>query len=427
MLIASAVQAQSPTGTSPTGTTTMGTPAAGGTSAAGDAFSGRFVAANGSGVSGTAALALSGGNLTIDVNASGLDPESRHEMHIHLGPTCPGEPAGGPGATSPGSSATATGTTATGTAAPGSSTNTADTNGDGFLDSAEALKAGGNVLLPLDDDPSNQDEDTFPRSDSSGRITYHETVALDDLLTAIAGTDDDLTDNVGTISGGNADWASYVVEIHGVADTMTLPDTVAKEPGKSAHESLPVACANLEAGSGAATGTPATSATGSPVANATADGGSGSSTFGNGSTGGTPVSGATSSPVANATADGGSGSSAFGNGSTGGTAGAGTSTANSAATPSGTSAPNSAATATATSTPAASSPAAGSTSGAQSAASATPSSTNAAGAAGSGGNPAAPDSGTGLASAEGTNPLIALGAAFMAASLGLLGLSYRRR
>lgn len=156
VLIASAVQAQSPTGTSPTGTTTMGTPAAGGTSAAGDAFSGRFVAANGSGVSGTAALALSGGNLTIDVNASGLDPESRHEMHIHLGPTCPGEPAGGPGATSPGSSATATGTTATGTAAPGSSTNTADTNGDGFLDSAEALKAGGNVLLPLDDDPSTR-------------------------------------------------------------------------------------------------------------------------------------------------------------------------------------------------------------------------------------------------------------------------------
>jgi len=427
----------------------MGTPAAGGTSAAGgDMFSGAFMAANGSGVSGTASLAISGGELTIDVNASGLEPETRHEMHIHLGPTCPGEPPGGSGSstsgssttspnsspsgastTSPGSSATATGTAGSGSS---SSANAADTNKDGYVDITEAMKAGGNVLVPLDDDPSNQDEDIFPRSDSSGRITYHESVALDDLLTAIAGTDDDLTDNLGTISSGNADWASYVVEIHGVADNMTLPDTVATEPGKSKQETLPVACANLEAGSGAARGTPAGSATGSPVANATAAGGSGSSTFGNGSTGGTPASGATSSPVANATAAGGSGSSTFGNGSTGGTGTAG-SGAGSTSSPSAssTSGAQSAATATATGTSGAatatSSPAAGSTSGAQSAASATPSSTNAVGAAGSGANPTAPDSGTGLASTEGTNPMIALGAAFMAASLGLLGLSYRRR
>ena len=83
ILIASAVQAQSPTGTSSAGSTAT---------AGGGNFTGSFVAANGSGVSGTASLAVSGDNLTIQVNASGLDPETRHEMHIHLGPTCPGEP-----------------------------------------------------------------------------------------------------------------------------------------------------------------------------------------------------------------------------------------------------------------------------------------------------------------------------------------------
>ncbi len=437
ILIASAVQAQSPTGTSSAGSTAT---------AGGGNFTGSFVAANGSGVSGTASLTVSGDNLTIQVNASGLDPETRHEMHIHLGPTCPGEPpttgsgsgsgssatgtatTGSGSGSGSGSSATGTATTgsgsgsgssATGTAATGSGSgsgssatgtattgsgssgtraNAADTNSDGFVDIVEAMAAGGDVLLPLDDDPSNQDMDTFGRSDSSGRLTYSETVPLKDVMDAISGTDDDANDHIAKISGSSADWASYIVEIHGVADDTSLPDTVQTEDGKSKQETLPVACANLASGSAGATSTT------QPSTGATA---TGTSTAGGTGTIGGPGTSATGTSTAV------SGSSATASPSASSTSGA-----QSAATPSATSAAGSS-----SATPSATS-AAGSSSS-------TPSATGtagAAGSAGSGANPTAPDSGTGIAEAAGgTSPLIALGAAFMAASLGLLGLSSRKR
>ncbi len=403
ILIASAVQAQSPTGTSSAGSTAT---------AGGGNFTGSFVAANGSGVSGTASLAVSGDNLTIQVNASGLDPETRHEMHIHLGPTCPGEPPTTGSGSGSGSSATGTATTgsgsgsgssATGTATTGSGSsgtraNAADTNSDGFVDIVEAMAAGGDVLLPLDDDPSNQDMDTFGRSDSSGRLTYSETVPLKDVMDAISGTDDDANDHIAKISGSSADWASYIVEIHGVADDTSLPDTVQTEDGKSKQETLPVACANLASGSAGATSTT------QPSTGATA---TGTSTAGGTGTIGGPGTSATGTSTAV------SGSSATASPSASSTSGA-----QSAATPSATSAAGSS-----SATPSATSAAGSSGS--------TPSATGtagAAGSAGSGANPTAPDSGTGIADAAGgTSPLIALGAAFMAASLGLLGLSSRKR
>ena len=374
ILIASAVQAQSPTGTSSAGSTAT---------AGGGNFTGSFVAANGSGVSGTASLAVSGDNLTIQVNASGLDPETRHEMHIHLGPTCPGEPP--TTGSSSGSGSSATGTATTGSGSSGTRANAADTNSDGFVDIVEAMAAGGDVLLPLDDDPSNQDMDTFGRSDSSGRLTYSETVPLKDVMDAISGTDDDANDHIAKISGSSADWASYIVEIHGVADDTSLPDTVQTEDGKSKQETLPVACANLASGSAGATSTT------QPSTGATA---TGTSTAGGTGTIGGPGTSATGTSTAV------SGSSATASPSASSTSGA-----QSAATPSATSAAGSSG----------STPSATGTAGA-------------AGSAGSGANPTAPDSGTGIAEAAGgTSPLIALGAAFMAASLGLLGLSSRKR
>lgn len=405
ILIASAVQAQSPTGTSSAGSTAT---------AGGGNFTGSFVAANGSGVSGTASLAVSGDNLTIQVNASGLDPETRHEMHIHLGPTCPGEPpttgsGSGSGSSATGTAATgsgsgsgsgssATGTATTGSGSSGTRANAADTNSDGFVDIVEAMAAGGDVLLPLDDDPSNQDMDTFGRSDSSGRLTYSETVPLKDVMDAISGTDDDANDHIAKISGSSADWASYIVEIHGVADDTSLPDTVQTEDGKSKQETLPVACANLASGSAGATSTT------QPSTGATA---TGTSTAGGTGTIGGPGTSATGTSTAV------SGSSATASPSASSTSGA-----QSAATPSATSAAGSS-----SATPSATSTAGSSGS--------TPSATGtagAAGSAGSGANPTAPDSGTGIADAAGgTSPLIALGAAFMAASLGLLGLSSRKR
>lgn len=399
ILIASAVQAQSPTGTSPAGSTAT---------AGGGNFTGSFVAANGSGVSGTASLAVSGDNLTIQVNASGLDPETRHEMHIHLGPTCPGEPpttgsgsgssATGTSAAGSGSGSSATGTSSAGSGASGTRANAADTNGDGFVDIVEAMAAGGDVLLPLDDDPSNQDMDTFGRSDSSGRLTYSETVPLKDVMDAISGMDDDADDHIAKISGSSADWASYIVEIHGVADDTSLPDTVQTEDGKSKQETLPVACANLASGSAGATSTT------QPSTGATA---TGTSTAGGTGTIGGPGTSATGTSTAV------SGSSATASPSASSTSGA-----QSAATPSATSAAGSS-----SATPSATSSAGSSGS--------TPSATGTtgtAGSAGSGANPTAPDSGTGIAEAAGgTSPLIALGAAFMAASLGLLGLSSRKR
>lgn len=102
---------------------------------------------NGSGVSGTAELTLNGNELTVKVNATGLEPNMVHPQHIHGfaenkgNSTCP--------------------------------TPAADTNGDGLVDLVEGLPSYGGVLLEL-----YVPIDEFPVADDNGVLTFERTFTL---------------------------------------------------------------------------------------------------------------------------------------------------------------------------------------------------------------------------------------------------------
>lgn len=102
---------------------------------------------NGSGVSGTAELTLNGDELTVKVNATGLEPNMVHPQHIHgfadnkRNSTCP--------------------------------TPAADTNGDGLVDLVEGLPSYGGVLLEL-----YVPIDEFPVADANGVLTFERTFTL---------------------------------------------------------------------------------------------------------------------------------------------------------------------------------------------------------------------------------------------------------
>ncbi len=106
-----------------------------------------FTALNGSGVSGSAELTLTGDQLTVKVNATGLEPNMVHPQHIHgfsedkRNSTCP--------------------------------TPAADTNGDGLVDLVEGLPSYGGVLLEL-----YVPIDEFPVADANGVLTYERTFTL---------------------------------------------------------------------------------------------------------------------------------------------------------------------------------------------------------------------------------------------------------
>ncbi len=106
-----------------------------------------FGALNNSGVSGSAELTLIGDQLTVKVNATGLEPDMIHPQHIHgftennKNSTCP--------------------------------TPAADTNGDGIVDLVEGLPSYGGVLLEL-----YVPIDEFPVADANGVLTYERTFTL---------------------------------------------------------------------------------------------------------------------------------------------------------------------------------------------------------------------------------------------------------
>ncbi|WP_324719913.1 hypothetical protein [Salinimicrobium sp. HB62] len=106
-----------------------------------------FTALNGSGVSGSAELYLMGDQLTVTVNATGLEPNMVHPQHIHGftenkgNSQCP--------------------------------TSAADTNDDGLIDLVEGLPSYGGVLLEL-----YVPVDEFPVADANGALTYERTFTL---------------------------------------------------------------------------------------------------------------------------------------------------------------------------------------------------------------------------------------------------------
>jgi hypothetical protein len=175
-------------------------------------YSGLFEILNGSAVAGVTDLRLDDTEnlFEVSVEAGALDPGITHAQHIHAGATCP--------------------------------TMADDANGDGFVDVVEGLGNYGGILLPLDSDFSTQAGGEYPEADAEGVLDYLNASAYDAAIASLTPEDDD---PFVELDGGFLPGTRTVV-LHGVADTMALPETVQTLEGMSRQATLPVACAELE-------------------------------------------------------------------------------------------------------------------------------------------------------------------------------------
>jgi hypothetical protein len=145
-----------------------GTPSAG-PSLSQQQFTSTLLPANNSGVTGTAQFVVNGNQLTVNLHASGLVPNEMHPMHIHgfadnrqsvLPPP------------------------------------TADTDGDGFVETPEGEAFIGAPIIPLTLSPPGGSPATdFPVATAAGTIDYSQTFTVDPTLIA------DLTKRVIEIHG----------------------------------------------------------------------------------------------------------------------------------------------------------------------------------------------------------------------------------
>lgn len=114
-----------------------------------------------------------------------------------------------------------------------------DSNKDGYIDLPETAETSGDTLIPLNDHPENLKipTNTYPIADAVGNYSYEKTIPLDKLHTQFSELYND--------SGLQLD--KRVVYIHGVPQSMELPDTVAGTVGDfDPHTTLPIAGGKLE-------------------------------------------------------------------------------------------------------------------------------------------------------------------------------------
>lgn len=123
-----------------------------------------------------------------------------------------------------------------------------DANNDSLIDAAEAMKAAGKILIPLDSDLSSQlDGMSYgPISNGSGNYVYKKSTTLSSLLSDLNAVDPDPSDAVIKLpSGRDLHLAGRVVLIHGVRSSSDLPASVVAFGEHSAEVSLPIACGVL--------------------------------------------------------------------------------------------------------------------------------------------------------------------------------------
>lgn len=119
---------------------------------------------NNSGVSGSAQLTLDGDSLTVEINATGLEPNQPHAQHIHGRFDADGNPMDS-----------------------FSPTLAQDTDGDGFVELLEGLVTYGPIIVPLTSPPGGALED-FPTA-PAGTIDFSQTYDLTDPTTFAGGFD----------------------------------------------------------------------------------------------------------------------------------------------------------------------------------------------------------------------------------------------
>lgn len=123
-----------------------------------------------------------------------------------------------------------------------------DANSDSLIDVTEAMKAAGQILIPLDSDLSSQlDGMSYgPISNGSGNYVYKRSTTLSSLLSDLNALDPDPSDAIVKIPAGqDLHLAGRVVLIHGVRSSSELPASVVTFGEHSAEASLPIACGVL--------------------------------------------------------------------------------------------------------------------------------------------------------------------------------------
>ncbi|VDG31190.1 hypothetical protein MUDAN_DOGOELCO_00691 [Lactiplantibacillus mudanjiangensis] len=114
-----------------------------------------------------------------------------------------------------------------------------DVNHDGFVDLPETEPVSGTTMVPFNDTPETMDvaNDAYPVADVNGYFAYTKIVPLKELDTQFKQVfhDSELTLD------------KRVIYIHGVANSLQLPSSVAGEVATyDAHVTLPIAVGKIE-------------------------------------------------------------------------------------------------------------------------------------------------------------------------------------
>lgn len=115
-----------------------------------------------------------------------------------------------------------------------------DINHDGLVDLPETETVSDTTMVPFDNAPHemNVPNDNYPVSDADGHFAYEMDVPLDQLqakFKSVFGTDE-------------LELAKRVIYVHGVPESLKLPDTVSGEVADyDAHVTLPIATGKIRA------------------------------------------------------------------------------------------------------------------------------------------------------------------------------------
>jgi hypothetical protein len=113
----------------------------------------------------------------------------------------------------------------------------ADTSHDGYIDIRETEPVMGTTMVPFNADPVGMDIPThdYPHADAKGNYVYEKTVSLSALQRAF-----------GMKFGGEIDLTKRVVQVHGIPETVALPNTVASLGTLSSRITIPLACGAIK-------------------------------------------------------------------------------------------------------------------------------------------------------------------------------------
>ncbi|HXH76610.1 MAG TPA: hypothetical protein VNJ08_16685 [Bacteriovoracaceae bacterium] len=130
----------------------------------------------------------------------------------------------------------------TGTRCP---TLTDDKNGDGYIDILEAEAVLGNVLIPLDTDPSNQMNGSrfYPLGDLSGSYHYERVISFKKFFDDLKDDDKIPTDNIVKLAADEPlILEGKTVLIQGTSPTVVYPLTVGSSARYKPFQTLPIVC-----------------------------------------------------------------------------------------------------------------------------------------------------------------------------------------